>query len=220
MKMIVGLGNPGQQYERTRHNVGFMVVDRLSARWGAPDSGPWRAKHHAHLLECPRPFGKTILVKPMTYMNRSGQAVAEASAYFKVEPNEDLLVIVDDVALPLGALRLRAKGSPGSHNGLADIGQRLGTTEFARLRFGIDEPGLLSRTNYVLGRFSDEEQDVLSSSLTRAAEAAECWAAEGIETAMNQYNQRPENRRARNRGGSISADDDSNAGGTGSDDGP
>lgn len=207
MKLIVGLGNPGQLYVQTRHNVGFMVVDHLRARWSTGDLGPWRSKHHSCIFECQRPSGKTILLKPMTYMNRSGQAVVAAASYFQIEPEQDLLVIVDDLDLPLGALRLRARGSPGSHKGLADIGNRLGTNNFARLRFGIDEPGLLTRTNFVLGRFTDEEQEVLTPALSRACDATECWAAEGIDTAMNQYNQRSKTARTHTKG-EIRTNDD------------
>lgn len=187
MKVIVGLGNPGPTYQNTRHNVGFMVVDRLAQRL-APGA-PLRSQFQAAVVEARAESDKCLLVKPMTYMNLSGTSVAEIVRFYKMDP-ADLLVITDDAALPLGDLRLRPGGSDGGHNGLADIALRLGTEEYPRLRVGIDPPGAMSRHDYVLGRFTDEQAAVMSERLGRAADAAWCWAIEGINAAMNRFNTR------------------------------
>ncbi len=187
MKVIVGLGNPGPNYQNTRHNVGFMVVDRLSQRL-APGS-PVRSQFQAAVVEARADSDKCLLVKPMTYMNLSGASVAEIIRFYKIDLS-DLLVVADDTALPLGDLRLRPGGSDGGHNGLADIALRLGTEEYPRLRVGIDQPGTMSRHDYVLGRFTDDQAALMSERLGRAADAAWCWATEGIDAAMNQFNVR------------------------------
>lgn len=187
MKVIVGLGNPGPNYQHTRHNVGFMVVDRLAQRL-APGS-PVRSQFQAAVLETRTDDDKCLLVKPMTYMNLSGTTVAEIVRFYKLDAG-DLLVITDDAALPLGDLRLRKGGSDGGHNGLADIALRLGTEEYPRLRVGIDPPGRLPRHDYVLGRFTPEQAAVMQDRLGGAADAAWCWANEGIDAAMNRFNTR------------------------------
>lgn len=187
MKVIVGLGNPGPEYERTRHNAGFLVVDRL-ARRHAPGAVP-RARFHGLAIDAPTLGGeRSLLVKPMTYMNRSGLCVSEAVRFYKVCVETDLLVIVDDAALPAGSIRLREKGGAGGHNGLIDIAAKLGTERFARLRVGIDPPGPAPQTDYVLGRFSPEQWSRVEPALERAADAAEVWAAENAVAAMNQFN--------------------------------
>lgn len=184
MKVIVGLGNPGDEYARTRHNAGFMVLDRLASRHGL---GGAKMKFHAGVLEGAVAGQRCMLLEPMTYMNRSGQSVGEAAAFYKLGL-EDLLIVVDDVALPLGRVRLRPGGSAGGHNGLADIERALGTTRYHRLRIGIDPPGRIRQHDYVLGRFTAEQWETFEPSLDRAADAAECWVREGIEAAMNRFN--------------------------------
>ncbi|MEM7577954.1 MAG: aminoacyl-tRNA hydrolase [Planctomycetota bacterium] len=189
MKLIVGLGNPGPQYERTRHNAGFLAIDALAQRHGLTGA---RGKFHALTLEGAIPAAGSLhrvaLLKPITFMNRSGQSVGEARTFFKLDP-QDILVLVDDIALPIGNLRLRATGSAGGHNGLKDIERTLGTRDYPRLRIGIDRPpGRIPQVDYVLGRFSDEQQDALGPALIRSCEAIETWLTEGIEPAMTKHN--------------------------------
>lgn len=186
--MIVGLGNPGSEYDRTRHNAGFLAVERLGRRH-APEAIP-RQKFGALTLEAMVPAGgaRCMLMKPMTYMNRSGRSVGEAVRFYKLDPAEDLLVLVDDLALPAGAIRLRASGSAGGHNGLADIERVLGTSGYARCRIGIDGPGQMRQHDYVLGRFSPDQVDAVDGALDRACDAAEVWATDGITPAMNRFN--------------------------------
>ncbi|GIW73618.1 MAG: hypothetical protein KatS3mg103_0140 [Phycisphaerales bacterium] len=187
MKIIVGLGNPGAQYEQTRHNAGFMVVDELARRHAA--GAVARGRFHAATLDCTIAGCKALLVKPTTFMNRSGLSVGEAVRFFKVDPSEDLLVVVDDIDLPLGAIRIRPGGSAGGHNGLADIARALGTDRYPRLRLGIDaQPKGASQVGYVLGRFTQEQAQALAPALARAADAVECILAEGLTQAMNRYN--------------------------------
>lgn len=186
MKLIVGLGNPGSEYERTRHNAGFMVVDRLIARH-APQE-PLRARFHAGVVEAALPGSKTLLIKPTTYMNRSGQSVAEALRFYKLDPPSDLLVIVDDTSLPVGGTRLRASGSDGGHNGLFDIARALGSEAYPRLRVGVGAPGEVPLRDYVLRRFAPDQTADLDRALESAADAAEVWAREGVVAAMNQFN--------------------------------
>lgn len=152
MKLIVGLGNPGSEYAGTRHNAGFDVVDRLSARF-APGAAP-RSRFGGLATDAEVGGEKCLLLKPMTFMNLSGRSVLEAVQFFKLEPSRDLLVIVDDLALPCGSIRLRPDGSSGGHNGLADIGLKLSSNYWARLRIGIDPPGRVPQADYVLGKFS------------------------------------------------------------------
>jgi PTH1 family peptidyl-tRNA hydrolase len=198
MKLIVGLGNPGLQYQWTRHNVGFEVLDRLARRHADPGAGAApvaRGRFHGALVEAQLEGQRTMLLKPGTFMNRSGTAVAEAVRFYQLAPAADLLIIVDDVALPCGSIRLRASGSAGGHNGLLDIEAGLGTMEYARLRIGIDSPvtivpGGMAQKDYVLGRFRPEQRERLEPALEEAAEAAACWAARGIDEAMNRFNRR------------------------------
>ena len=183
MKLIVGLGNPGPQYTGTRHNVGFEVVDELGRRHGISLG---REKFHAwHGLG--RIAGeRVLLLKPTTYMNRSGRAVAAAGRFHKLEL-DDLLVIADDLALPTGHLRLRARGSAGSHKGLQDIIERVSSEEWCRLRIGIGAaPG--SGTSHVLGHWGAEEEELMQRAYTRAADAVTCWVEQGPERAMNRFN--------------------------------
>lgn len=190
MKIIVGLGNPGRQYEGTPHNVGFDVVDRLSSRL----SGTWKAspREKAELSEVALRNEKLVLVKPLTYMNLSGQSVREVLRNRPVEVG-DLLVVSDDVNLDLGRLKLRADGSHGGQNGLRSVIECLGTQGFARLRVGIRPPGAkiddLSR--FVLSRPRPEDGRRLAESADLAVEAAERWALEGVEAAANRFNGYP-----------------------------
>ena len=187
MKLIVGLGNPGREYRETRHNVGFMVVEEIARRYAlswaqAPSQVPdaFIAKRYG--------TEPVLLAKPLTYMNLSGEAVAALMRYFDVAPS-DILIVVDDADLPFGRLRARARGSAGGHNGLKSIIERLGTTEFSRLRLGVgrgDDQRKLS--DHVLSIFERGQRAELESFITRAADAAEMFAAEGILKVMNTYN--------------------------------
>ena len=183
MKLIVGLGNPGDEYRGTRHNVGFMVADTIATRHALG----WRHRDQVLLA---KNFGADafLVAKPLTYMNRSGDVVGELMRYYGVGP-EDLLVIVDEAALPFGRLRARARGSAGGHNGLKSIIERLETTEFARLRLGVGRGDpRRDLADHVLARFEPDERAELEAFIARAADAAELFAAEGIEKVMNQYN--------------------------------
>lgn len=183
MKLIVGLGNPGSRYAGTRHNVGFDVVDDLARRWsigmGAEKFHAWFGLGEFH--------GERVgLMKPTTYMNRSGQAVVAAGQFYKLELS-DFMVVVDDHALPLGRLRIRKSGSSGGHNGLEDIITRVGSDAWCRLRVGIDAP-VGDMKNYVLSGYDDAEKPVIAAAVKRAADAVECWVVEGIDQAMNKFN--------------------------------
>ncbi len=187
MKLIVGLGNPGSAYEKTRHNAGFMAVDRLHRRHAAAETP--RPRFDALCVEAVIRSVRCLLLKPITYMNLSGRSVAQALGFFKLNPASDLLVIVDDVALPTGALRLRAGGGAGGHNGLSDINRALGTPDYPRLRIGIDAcPPMMKLEDYVLGRFSPEQTALLEPALDKAADAAEAFLTDGLNAAMNRFN--------------------------------
>jgi PTH1 family peptidyl-tRNA hydrolase len=186
MKLIVGLGNPGTQYAKTRHNAGFSAVDRLVDRH-APGAVV-KARFSGDCVDAPLGSAKCLLLKPMTFMNLSGQSVLQAVQFYKL-PLADVLVITDDLALPVGAVRLRAGGGAGGHNGLSDIEQRLGTGEYARCRIGIGpKPPMFDQAAFVLSRFHSEELDELSSSIETAADAVEEFVASGIDAAMNRFN--------------------------------
>ena len=185
--LIVGLGNPGAEYVRTRHNAGFMVVERLAALWKAK----WalHERFASRLAKAERDGRKAMLCQPQTYMNQSGEAVGKLIEYFRV-PLEQLLVVVDDADLPLGEIRLRPRGSSGGHHGLESIEQHLGTREYGRLRVGIGRARGATREiiDHVLGRFRAEENALLGEILGRAADQVECWLSEGIGKAMSQFN--------------------------------
>jgi peptidyl-tRNA hydrolase, PTH1 family len=183
VKLVVGLGNPGPQYRDTRHNVGFWVVDEMAARWRL--SGGWRERDDALYV---KQAGGAVLAKPLTFMNLSGFAVSRLRQFFQVEPL-DLLVIVDEAALPLGRLRARARGSAGGHNGLKSLIEQLGTTEFPRLRVGVGR-GDMRRdlADHVLSKFDPEERDTIHAATLRAADAAEMFISDGIERVMNTFN--------------------------------
>src|SRR5258708_7336968 len=179
-RLLVGLGNPGREYRDTRHNVGFLVLDRLAARERAEFrvEKSWQA-------EVAR-AGDLLLCKPLTYMNLSGQAVRPLSQFYKIEPAQ-VLVILDDMALPLGKLRFRANGSAGGHNGLASVIEHFGTPAVPRLRVGIGSADR-DAVDHVLGRFTLEERPELEQSLDRAVEAIDCARTRGLEAAMTAYN--------------------------------
>jgi PTH1 family peptidyl-tRNA hydrolase len=183
VKLVIGLGNPGTRYEKTRHNLGFMVIDELARRHTIDVSqekfSAWFGTGHIQ--------GHRVgLGKPTTFMNRSGQAVHAAGRFYKIE-FEDLLVIVDDLALPTGRIRFKPGGRSGGHNGLADISARLGTEDYARLRIGIGS-GLGDAASHVLGRIGQREQELLDTAIQRSADAVTCWITEGVTNTMNRYN--------------------------------
>jgi PTH1 family peptidyl-tRNA hydrolase len=188
----VGLGNPGRRYASTRHNIGFMAFDLLAKRHGLRFSGK---QANAEIARGTIGNTAVILAKPQTYMNNSGLAVGWLARYYKV-PMERVLIVYDDFDLPLGRLRIRAKGSAGTHNGLKSIIQHLGSQGFPRLRIGVDRPVVAdaSHINWVLGHFSKDEQSVLDEVLPRAVDAIEAILSDGIERAMNTYNTDPASR--------------------------
>ena len=187
MKLIVGLGNPGREYRETRHNVGFMVVEEIARRHGIGwAAGPSQITE----TMVGKKFGPepVMLAKPLTYMNNSGDAVAGLARYYDIA-HEDLFIVVDEAALPFGKLRARARGSAGGHNGLKSVIERLGTTEFSRLRLGVGRgDGRRDLADHVLATFEKGEQADLETLITKAADAAEMFAAEGIARVMNAYN--------------------------------
>jgi len=189
MKLIVGLGNPGTQYTKTRHNAGFMVADRLHAKHAKGE--PVKARFQAASVEFTLAAERCLLLKPTTFMNRSGQSVAEAVRFFKLDPAQDLMVIVDEVYLPVGSVRLRPGGGTSGHNGLASIQELLGTDAYPRLRIGVGllpnggKPPMIDQADYVLGRFTPEEDPLLDPALAKAVEAAELFITKGLNPAMN-----------------------------------
>jgi PTH1 family peptidyl-tRNA hydrolase len=188
MKVVVGLGNPGQEYQKTRHNVGFRVVAELASRHGG---GRPQSNFEAEVVDVVIAGQKTLLFAPMTYMNLSGRSVRQLIDFYKV-PLDDLLVVCDDMNLELARLRLRRSGSAGGQKGLGDIITRLGTEDFARLRIGIDRPpGRMDSVDYVLGRFRKDEVEPIEHAVLAAADAVELWIREGIATAMNRVNAPP-----------------------------
>ena len=193
MKLIVGLGNPGTQYERTRHNAGFMAVDLFAHKHGAAN---FRVAHEGFMADVIVGGEKLLLLKPQTFMNLSGRAVASALQFYKLTLSE-LLVVVDDIALPCGTIRLRAAGSAGGHNGLSDIQRALQSfaaaeaklpVDYNRLRIGVDPPGRVPQKSYVLESFTAEQKGVMDGAFKRAVEAIGVWASEGIAAAMNKFN--------------------------------
>jgi PTH1 family peptidyl-tRNA hydrolase len=183
VKLIVGLGNPGPQYVGTRHNVGFDVVDRLAHRWRIELSSE---KFHGWFGLGMGENERVALLKPTTFMNRSGRSVLAAGRFYKLEA-ADLLVVTDDLALDVGRLRMRAKGSAGGHNGLSDILRVLGTDEWARLRIGIGA-ALGNPSSYVLSRFGPDEEPLMQAAYDRAVDAVACWLTDGPELAMTRFN--------------------------------
>ena len=193
MKLITGLGNPGSEYERTRHNVGFMAVDLFAQKHGATN---FRIAHESFLADVLLNGEKILLLKPQTYMNLSGRPVASVMNFYKLAL-EDLLVIVDDIALPAGTIRLRASGSAGGHNGLKDIEAAIsnlatasGKTglDYNRLRIGIDPPGRVPQKSYVLEPFNADQKPKMDAALKQSVDAIGTWIGDGITTAMNKFN--------------------------------
>jgi PTH1 family peptidyl-tRNA hydrolase len=188
MKLVVGLGNPGPEYDETRHNLGFKVIEALDEALAIEVK---KRKFGARIGEGRYAGQNLLLMKPWKYMNRSGEPVATAVGFYKLDPS-DLMVITDDKALPVGQIRVRAKGSAGGHNGLADIIEKLGTNGFARCRIGIgDCPGAVA-VGHVLSRPQPEEKPALNEAIKRARDAVLCWLESGIEKAMNEFNRPPE----------------------------
>ena len=182
--LIAGLGNPGRQYEGTRHNVGFMVLDRLALAAGAAfESKP---KWQAHAAKLP---DGTLLLKPQTFMNLSGRSVRQVASFHKWPPQR-VLVVYDDVALPLGRLRLREKGSAGGHNGIRSMIEHFGTEEFPRLRVGIGAAGPGNMTGHVLGTFREDEREALENTLASAVAAVQLALSQGLAIAANHFNSR------------------------------
>jgi PTH1 family peptidyl-tRNA hydrolase len=186
MKCIVGLGNPGKQYEQTRHNIGFEVIDALSRELSIPlDQTKFKGLYGIGFYK----GEKVLLLKPLTYMNLSGESIRAVMDYYQIEL-EDLVVIYDDLDLPVGKIRLRQKGSAGGHNGIKSTIAHLGTQEFNRIRIGIDRPqGGMSVPDYVLGRFRKEETDLTQEAVKKSAEACEAWMGRPFLQVMNEFNQ-------------------------------
>ena len=185
VRLIVGLGNPGAEYATTRHNIGFVVLDRLAADAGAT----WEKSAKWEAVSAKR--GEVILVKPMSFMNRSGHPLSAVAQFYKIRPQE-ILVVLDDFALPLGRLRIRADGGTGGHNGLESIIVQFGTEEIPRLRIGIGGAPGEGAVDHVLGRFFDEEKPVVRASVDRALEAVKCAIDNGLVSAMNTFNKTEE----------------------------
>ncbi len=185
--LIVGLGNPGADYARTRHNAGFLLAERLAGRWRAGWSQ--EKKFQARLSRTERGGQKLILCEPQTFMNGSGEAVRAVSEFFQA-PVASLLVLVDDADLPFGEIRMRPGGSSGGHHGLESIEHHLGSQQFARLRIGIGRrsDGVREIVGHVLGPFSADDTELLDKVLERAADQVECWLQSGTQRAMNQFN--------------------------------
>jgi len=186
LHLIVGLGNPGAEYARARHNAGFALVEILAQHWRAEWTN--ERKFNVRLARAERNGVRVLLCQPQTFMNLSGEAVGAVVNFYQLSLT-GLLVVVDDADLPLGEIRLRAGGGTGGHHGLESVGQHLGTDEFARLRLGIGRAdGAREITDHVLGRFDAAETAQMEKVLVRAADQVECWLAHGIEKAMNQFN--------------------------------
>ena len=181
IRLVAGLGNPGPEYATTRHNIGFMVVDQLAAQFGST----WEksSKWDALSAKC----GPVLLLKPMSSMNRSGYPLFAVAQFYKIEPLE-ILVVLDDFALPLGRLRLRTGGGSGGHNGLESIIIQFGTEEVPRLRIGIGDPPREGVVDYVLDRFFNEEKPLVRSTIGRAVDAVKCAIDNGLVSAMNTFN--------------------------------
>ena len=199
MRLIVGLGNPGREYVATRHNIGFEVLDAFASRLGWIGSGPGefervaKTKFEGLVYDGTVSLSgggseKVLLLKPMTYMNLSGRSVQAAMAFYQLTP-PDIMVVLDDLALPCGKLRIRAGGSDGGHNGLRDIQRALATNQYPRMRLGVDAPPpMVAGRDYVLGRFTPDQRKLIEPALDRAAGAIVTWVDRGLNAAMNQFN--------------------------------
>jgi peptidyl-tRNA hydrolase, PTH1 family len=186
LHLIVGLGNPGVEYAKTRHNAGFLLVEKLAAKWKCDWAN--ERKFAARIAKAGRNGKRILLCEPQTFMNLSGGTVGELKNFYQL-PLKQLMVMVDDADLPLGEIRLRASGSSGGHHGLESIEQHLASREFARLRIGIGRKvGSSEIANYVLGKFDSSENELLKTVLERASDQIETWLEAGIEKAMSQFN--------------------------------
>ena len=181
IRLVAGLGNPGTEYVATRHNIGFMVVDQFAAQFGSTweRSGKWDALS----TKC----GPVLLIKPLSFMNRSGYPLFAVAQFYKIAPQQ-ILIVLDDFALPLGRLRLRARGGSGGHNGLESIIVQFGTEEIPRLRIGIGAAAREGSVDYVLSRFFEEEKPLVRSTIDGAVEAVKCAVDNGLVSAMNNFN--------------------------------
>jgi PTH1 family peptidyl-tRNA hydrolase len=184
LKLVVGLGNPGGKYQGTRHNIGFELIDRL-AKGGSEAS--FSRKFDGQLAETEIEFRRVLLLKPETFMNLSGRSVGQASRFYKL-PLQDILVVCDDLSLPVGKLRLRPGGSDGGQKGLRDIASQLGTDQFPRLRIGIGEHHEIDAADFVLSRFRNAERTLIDDALILASQAVAVWVTQGIDAAMNRFN--------------------------------
>jgi peptidyl-tRNA hydrolase, PTH1 family len=184
MKLVVGLGNPGSRYEGTRHNVGYGVVDLLAK---SPHAGRFQERFSGAVCELIENQAKILLVKPLTFMNLSGSCVGQFVDFYQL-PMEEVLVVCDDIHLPLGKLRVRTRGSAGGHNGLRDIQTHLGTSEYARLRIGIGAAEPYGLIDHVLSRFQQAERPVIKDAMELAGQAVMVWVERGAEECMNLYN--------------------------------
>ena len=208
MRLVVGLGNPGKEYAGTRHNIGWEVVDHLAAKLGFTHSPAdfdrtARTKFEGLALDgtasLPGGGEKLLLLKPTTYMNLSGRSVQAAMAFYQLAP-ADVMVVLDDLALPAGKIRLRPGGSDGGHNGLKDIQRALGTNQYPRLRLGIDPPPqFVPGRDYVLGKFSEAQREPMRQAIGRACDAIVTWMGEGIEKAMSRFNAGEETKEPKER---------------------
>lgn len=185
MKIIVGLGNPGKEYANSRHNIGFMCMDYLTKHHSF---GEWERRQTVALCQGQLQGIPVVLAKPRTYVNLSGQAATYLLSRFRAKP-QDLLVVHDDLDLPLGKIRIRPGGSAGGHNGIRSIIESIGTQEFARIRLGIGRPPEDNAVDHVLGRFTSQERTVIQEAVEKAAEAVACILTDGFERAMNKFNQ-------------------------------
>lgn len=183
-KVVVGLGNPGSKYDQTRHNIGFELVDRLAL---SQSGVKFTRKFDAEIAEIELDFRRVLLVKPTTFMNLSGKSVGQIVQFYKIDL-ADLLVICDDLSLPLGRIRIRAGGSDGGQKGLRDIARVLGTDKFPRLRLGIGERGVIDAADFVLARFRPSERASVDNGLLRSLQAIGVWVSQGLEPAMNRFN--------------------------------
>ncbi len=184
LKLIVGLGNPGARYQGTRHNVGFELIDRLGQ---GPRASRFSSQFDGLVAETEIDYQRVLLLKPETFMNLSGRSAAQAVRFYKLSL-ADLLVVCDDLSLPVGKIRLRPGGSDGGQKGLRDLIQHLGTDQFARLRIGVGDKGQIDAADYVLSRFRSAERPLIDDALILAAQACAVWVVKGIDAAMNQFN--------------------------------
>ncbi len=199
MKVMVGLGNPGRQYENTRHNIGFIALDRIAEKLGTEIR---KSRFRSTTGECRINGEKVLLVKPETYMNDSGLAVHEIMDFYKIDPS-DLIVVYDDFDIPEGSVRIRPFGSAGTHNGMRSIVRLIGTDRFPRVRIGTGKADMEQREliGFVLGGFSKDEVKVMEEAVDLARDACICWAESGIDLAMNRYNAKKQKKKKEASGG-------------------